>query len=196
MRYLKHSLYIGLFALIMASCQSSAPSPTSTDTQTVTQTPSPDYPMEGYPAGPTPTLFDYTSDTGYPIPESTPFYAEYPDSLEIPTPEADTGIITGQLLTPGPGGQPFYNPLYLANTIPASIEGYPPVIALSEADAPSSIQDKEGRFLFVNIPPGTYALALWSPVASTIIQDPDIQDYLLIEVRAGEITDLGVIGIP
>lgn len=192
----KDYLYMCLLTLILVSCQSTTPSPTSTDNQVATQTPSVGYPIEGYPAGPTPTLFDYTSDTGYPIPESTPFYAEYPDLLEIPTPKAETGIVTGQMLTPGPGGQPFYNPLYLASTIPASIEGYPPVIALSEDDAPSSIQDKQGTFLFLNIPPGTYALALWSPVASTIILDPETQNYLLIEVRAGEVTDLGVIGIP
>ena len=70
------------------------------------------------------------------------------------------------------------------------------MIAFSESDAPNSIQDNEGHFLFVNISPGTYALALWSPVASTIIQDPDTQLYLIFEVRAGEVTDLGVIGIP
>jgi hypothetical protein len=200
-----------LTAILLASCGSETPSPIATETvnQVIQNTPTlveeltpvdePTQLFEGYPAEgyATSTPFDYTqSDEGYPVPETTPFFADLPDKLNIPTPESGNGIIVGQLLTPGPGGEPFYNPLYLATTIPASIEGYPPVIALSESDAPSSTQDKEGRFLFVNIPPGTYALALWSPVASTIIQDPETGDYMLVEVREGEVLDLGVIGIP
>jgi hypothetical protein len=198
-------IYIALFVLIASSCQSSnpsSPSPTPTEIQEATPIPSTSdpnigYPVEGYPAGPTPTLFDYSSDdVGYPAPETTPFYSDYPDQLEIPTPEADTGIVTGQLLTPGPGGEPYYSTVLLADTIPADQEGYPPMIGFSEQDSPSAVQDKLGVFLFVDVPPGLYALALWSPISSTIIQEPDSPDYMLIEVKAGETTDLGIVSIP
>jgi hypothetical protein len=138
----------------------------------------------------------YTPDPGYPSPLVTPFFADLPESLEIPEPSSDTGIIIGQLLTPGPGGQPYYATLYLAQTIEASEEGYPPIISFSEAENPVAQQDKSGKFLFVDISPGEYALAIWSPISSTIVQDPDTGDYLVFEVKAGEITDLGVISIP
>lgn len=191
-------LIAALFAIVITGCQSSTPSPTLEALPEVTDTPSSELPEPGpgYPAGPSPTPFDYSSDLGYPVPEITPFFENLPEKLTIPTPEAGTGIVVGQLLTPGPGGEPFYNQLYLARTLEADKEGYPPVITFSEAEDPVSSQDKTGTFLFINIKPGVYALAMWAPVASTIIQDPETQDYMLFEVREGETTDLGVIAIP
>jgi hypothetical protein len=70
------------------------------------------------------------------------------------------------------------------------------MIGFSEDDNPIADQDKLGNFLFVDIPPGIYALAIWSPITSTIIQEPDSPDYMLVEVKAGETTDLGIISIP
>lgn len=151
------------------------------------------YPAEGYPSA---TPVDYTLDGGYPAPETTPFYETTLDQLTIPTPEIDKGIIQGQLLTTDPEGEPYYATLYLARTIQSEQEGYPPIVTFSEEDDPSSVQDKEGHFLFTSIPPGIYALAIWSPVSNIIIEDPDTQEYMLFEVKAGEITDLGVIIIP
>lgn len=198
MKYSSIFLIVSLFLIVITGCQSSTPSPTLEALPEVTDTPSVGYPEPGpgYPAGPTPTQFDYSADPGYPVPEVTPFFADLPEKLDIPTPEAGTGIVVGQLLTPGPGGEPFYNQLYLARTLEADKEGYPPVITFSENEDPVSTQDKTGTFLFVNIKPGVYALAMWAPVASTIIQDPETQDYMLFEVREGETTDLGVIAIP
>jgi hypothetical protein len=79
------------------------------------------YPVGGYPAESpaTSTPFDYTQDEGYPAPENTPSFSSLPDELSIPTPQAASGVIIGQLLSPGPGGEPYYTVLYLANTIPA-----------------------------------------------------------------------------
>lgn len=179
--------------MILSGC--SNPTPIPTETEPVLETPivPVGYP---YPFPVTSTEFVYTPAPGYPSPPVTPFYSELPDSLEIPAPSPDTGVVVGQLLTPGPGGQPYYATLYLAHTIEASEEGYPPIISFSEVENPVAQQDKSGKFLFVDISPGEYALAIWSPISSTIIQDPDTGDYLVFEVKAGDVTDLGVISIP
>lgn len=184
---------ISFILLFLVGC--SKPTATPTETETVLETPL--IPV-GYPYPyPVVEVTDiYTPDPGYPSPMVTPFFADLPESLEIPEPSSDTGVITGQLLTPGPGGEPYYATLYLAQTIEASEAGYPPIISFSENENPVAQQDKSGRFLFINVPPGEYALAIWSPISSTVIQDPDTGDYLVFEVKAGEITDLGVISIP
>lgn len=194
-RYLSSTLiFIVLTLFLLIGC--SKPTPVPTETEAVLETPSGPvgYPYP-YPLGEVTEV--YTPDPGYPPPPITPFFADLPDTLEIPEPPSDKGVITGQLLTPGPGGQPYYATLYLAHTIESSEDGgYPPIISFSEDENPIAQQDKSGRFLFVDIPPGEYALAIWSPISSTIIQDPDTGDYLVFTVKAGEITDLGVISIP
>ncbi len=185
--------------LIFLNTSCSAPTPAETVEAGASEVPeaSPTlFSVYPYPAPVTPTLFDYTKEEGYPIPESTPFFENLPDLLVIPTPGAETGVVVGQLLTPGPGGEPYYSTLYLARTIFADEEDMPPIIAFSEAEDPVSTQDKTGRFLFTDVPPGEYALALWSPVSSTILQEPDTEEYLVFEVKAGEVTDLGIIAIP
>lgn len=184
---------VSIILLFLVGCSN----PTSTPTETEVVPETPQIPV-GYPY-PYPVVEVteiYTPDPGYPPPLVTPFFANLPESLEIPEPSPDLGVIVGQLLTPGPGGEPYYATLYLAQTIEASEAGYPPIISFSENQDPVAQQDKSGRFLFVNIPPGEYALAIWSPISSTVIQDPETGDYLVFEVKAGEITDLGVISIP
>ena len=211
-------LLIILAAVLLASCGSEPPPPSITEevvepvqntpTLTLVEEPTqvdestpvdePTQLFEGYPAEgyATSTPFDYTQSEGYPVPEYTPFFADLPAELSIPTPESGSGIIVGQLLTPGAGGEPYYTSIYLARTIDTDKAGYPPIIAFSENEDPLASQDKTGTFLFENVEPGLYALAIFSPLASTIIQDPDTGDYMLVEVRAGEVLELGVIGIP
>jgi hypothetical protein len=174
--------------LLVSACSSATPAPTIP-----AEIPPPD--AEGYPFGPTSTPFDYTKD-GYPEPESTPFFLELAEELEIPAPGEDTGILTGQLLTPGPGGEPYYGTVYLARTITTDQEGMPPIVAFSEGVDPVAEQDRSGRFILKDIQPGIYALVIWTPVASTVIADQGTGEYRTFEVKAGEVTDVGIIGIP
>lgn len=214
MRYTKFLVIAAGLAIFTVACSSSSPTTQATSTSSPTQIqatdeivsspvveegyPAEGYPVDGYPAGspPTSTPFDYTLEEGYPAPEFTPDIDSLPDEISIPTPQPSSGVITGQLLSPGPGGEPYYTTLFLADTIPADQEGYPPMVSFSEQDSPVADQDKMGYFVFVDVPPGQYALAVWSPLTSTIIQEPDSPDYMLIDVSAGETTDLGIIGIP
>jgi hypothetical protein len=209
MRKNKLLIIFVLISIFLTSCGSETPTPPIVEEvdQPVQNTPTlveepptidePTQSFEGYPAEgyATSTPFDYTQDEGYPVPESTPFFVELPDELSVPNPDSNTGIIVGQLLTPGPGGEPYIASLYLARTIDTDKAGYPPIIAFSDTEDPLANQDKTGRFFFESIEPGTYALAIWTPIASTIIQDPETGLYMLVEVRAGEVIDLGIIGI-
>jgi len=127
---------------------------------------------------------------------------EMPEATELPSPPVPTpcagfGAVVGQLLTPGPGGEPYLATLYLGRAVPPSQPDYPPVIAFSEDTHPQAVQDADtGVFVFTDVLPGTYALVIWTPVANTVVQDPETEATLLFEVTAGEISDLGVVPIP
>jgi hypothetical protein len=191
------SLLVLVAALLFAGCGQLDPVPVETAPATTAPTISADLPVDGgYPAGATPTPFDYSQEEGYPAPEASSPPEELPESLEIPEPAADSGVVTGQLLTPGPGGSPYIGSLYRASTISSDQEGFPPIVAFSDQTDPLGLQDQTGRFLFSDVAPGTYALVIWTPVASTVIEEPGTNEYMLFEVEAGEVTDLGVIGIP
>jgi hypothetical protein len=197
--YFCTSLLILLIAALSAGCGQLDPAPVETApaaTGAATRAPVAAPAVSGYPAGATPTPFDYTQEEGYPAPATSRPAEELPASLEIPEPAADRGVVTGQLLTPGPGGSPYIGSLYLASTIASDQEGFPPIVAFSDQVDPLAIQDQSGRFLFSDIAPGNYALVIWNPVASTVIEEPGTNDYMVFEVKAGEVTDLGVIGIP
>jgi hypothetical protein len=185
-----------LSAALLAGCGQLDPAPVVTSAPVSTGTATQPVAVSGYPAVASPTPFDYTQEEGYPAPATNLPPQELPESLEIPEPSADSGVVTGQLLTPGPGGDPYIGSLYLASTISSDQEGFPPIVAFSDQTDPLAVQDQTGRFLFDDIAPGTYSLVIWNPVASTVIEEPGTNDYMVFEVTAGEVTDLGVIGIP
>lgn len=197
MRKLHALLLLIILALLISACglSNQTGTPPGETQSSVTATLPAAYPYP-YPDPNATSSYDYSAGPGYPVPESTPYFNTLPDSLTIPTPEAGKGQVIGQTLTPGPGGEPFYGSLYLARTVESDQEGFPPIVAFSEATDPVAIQDKTGSFLFSNVEPGTYALVVWSPVSSTVIQKPDSEDYLLVAVKDGETTDLGILGIP
>jgi len=184
-----------ILTLIATGCQGeTTPQPPPLPSHTAAE----GYPgVEGYPyPGPVAsTPVSNTFDESYPAPEFTPMTIQLPESLVIPEPGKDTGIVIGQMVS-GPDNQPFLGALYLARTIKADKEGLPPIVAFSDSTDPLAVQDQTGRFLFIDISPGVYALMIWNPVTSTVIQDEKTKEYRLIEVKAGEMTDLGTITLP
>nr|WP_290667138.1 hypothetical protein [Ardenticatena sp.] len=116
----------------------------------------------------------------------------------VPTPTDDAGVVVGQLLTPGPGGRPYIATLYLATFVhPQGNADAPPLISFSEETSLKGVQDPTtGRFYFENVPPGKYAIIIWTPVVSMPLRDADSNTEITFEVKAGEVTDLGVIAIP
>lgn len=65
-----------------------------------------------------------------------------------------------------------------------------------EAGDLSSVSAADGRFLFENVPPGTYYLAVWAPYDWLMVADLD-GDRLprRIVAEAGASLDLGVVGL-
>lgn len=124
--------------------------------------------------------------------------SEPQNTFVVPTPTQKTGVVTGQLLTPGPGGQPYIATLYLATFVyPQGNAEAPPLIAFSEETSLQGVQDPAtGRFYFADVPPGKYAIIIWTPVVSMPLRDAESNTEITFEVKAGEVTDLGVIAIP
>jgi hypothetical protein len=144
---------------------------------------------------PPPTI---TGSVPYPGPgdaTSTPQNQAVPTEIVVPTASAGLGIVTGIMRTPDANGEPYLATLYLASTVQASDPNYPPLIAFSEADDPKAVQDASGRFLFIDVEPGEYALLIWTPVGNTVIEDPETEQYFVFTVEAGKVLDLGVIPI-
>jgi len=119
-------------------------------------------------------------------------------TLIVPTPTNDAGVVVGQLLTPGAGGRPYIATLYLATFVyPQGNADALPLISFSEETSLQGVQDPDtGRFYFENVPPGKYAIIIWTPVVSMPLRDAESNTEITFEVEAGEITDLGVIAIP
>lgn len=184
-----------ILALFTAACQGET---TPQATQPPSSSPAQSLPgPEGYPyPGPVvPTQVSNAYDDSYPAPEYTPVAIQLPESLVIPEPGNDTGIVVGQLVS-GADQTPFLGALYLARTITADKADQPRIVAFSDSTDPLAVQDQGGHFLFVDITPGVYALVIWNPVTSTVIQDEETKEYKLIDVKAGEVTDLGTIPLP
>ncbi len=141
-----------------------------------------------------------TTNAAYPNPESgitgSNLSAQYlVDKLVLPTASQEKGVITGQLLVGGNTSQPYIITLYLASTIPASDASKPPVVNFSrQTDPIATFEKSSGRFMFSDVAPGKYALVVSPGPESYFIQDSS-GNTLIIEVQAGQVTDLGVIPI-
>lgn len=182
------------------------PSPDSADPSKLSDLPTPTvmnylpgpypglYPYPG--AEPTAVLMDF-SPQPYPGPTGEPTATKViPTPIIIPTPGSDMGIVIGKLLTSDPDHKPYLASLYLGNTINPDKEGFPPMVSLSEATDPLAVQDETGFFMFMNVKPGFYALIVWNPITSTVIQDEKKENYRIFEVKPGETLDLGEVLFP
>jgi hypothetical protein len=145
---------------------------------------------------------DYSSlseETGYPVSDQGKELKDYyPEQLEIPQPDDQTGIVIGRLLD-NASGEPYLAPgVYLGKEISnknKSNSSVPSVISLSPSSDPLATQAQDGSFLFTDIEPGEYRLFLWSPMSLVLVKDLKTSEEIIIFVSAGEITDLGDIFI-
>jgi hypothetical protein len=123
---------------------------------------------------------------GYPLPEFSPGVA--PGF----TPNPSFGIVHGQLLrnnVPVVG----YN-LYLADLL-IDEEGVERVVSLKRAVSPQAILDKEGKFVFNEVPPNRYALMFADGVSAYLLLVPEseIEEAIIVDVQANDLIDLGIL---
>lgn len=122
-------------------------------------------------------------------PSATPFPTEVP-ATPTPTSLPTMGTVTGLLIeetTQEPLGDYV---LYLAKMLKPSSEGLS-VAALDATADPRASTDAAGKFVFVNVPPESYALALLTPTGPALIKDAKTEKEVLLSVEAGQTVDLG-----
>ncbi|MBN1921490.1 MAG: hypothetical protein JW892_09610 [Anaerolineae bacterium] len=111
-----------------------------------------------------------------------------------PTPAADRGVVVGTLTS----DEPFALVgliLYLGDIIEADDETH--VGFLDRSRAPlGQFDSTTGRFVFADVPPGIYSLIIYEVETTGRVYLEPSGDVYVIEVRAGETTDLGAVMLP
>jgi len=112
-------------------------------------------------------------------------------SIVVPTPVPTKATLTGRIYN-SITGQPIVGiMLYLATLLPLT-PGPDFFLNLDPANSPHILLPEDGGFVIANVVPGKYALVLWTPRRASHI--PDLNDpnqALIVELIAGQITDLG-----
>ena len=80
--------------------------------------------------------------------------------------------------------------LYLGS-VHLDASGTPILAGLDKQTAPRTQTDQSGRFVFVDVPPGTYVLILDRVFEAFLLNDPISGKDFLIKPQAGQILDLG-----
>lgn len=125
------------------------------------------------------------------LPGPTPTSAR-PSPTPIPTPAPTKGAIVGQLIGRESGRPEGGLIVYLGEV--EYLEPTPvPIVTMRQQSSPHTSTDDSGHFAFLDLEPGTYALILWTPMNSIVIDDPETGEGLFLVVQAGSITDLGEI---
>ncbi len=179
----KCSIIIGIL-LILALAACSTPTSIATQPSAATQTQVPTGKTTDYP-GP---VVANVATTTYPNPQSnaTPIIQTGP----TPTADPTMGTVTGKLLLNNKGVGNIL--LYLAEVIKDK-SGKDIVAGLDRVNSPNIRTDSEGIFTFVNVKTGRYALILDVVTNQYMINYPDKETPILVDVQAGKVIDLGTL---
>jgi len=131
-----------------------------------------------------------------PLPTPTATVVEPP--VARPVSEAGKGGVIGRLVAGSPDGQGYVGgDLYLGSLIPASDPTVQPMVSFSEnVDPKAGVYQSDGNFSFGNIQPGEYALIVWNPVSSFVVESPNGGGMVRVKVEPNTVTNLGTIVIP
>ena len=127
-------------------------------------------------------------------PLSPPAAVESSKSLmrtPLPQPPEGKGAVTGRMINVATGQRMIAMTVYLGD-VASMGESEGNVVTIKENASPHTLTDADGYFALTDIEPGTYALVLWTPLNSIVVEDPDnAGKYFLVTVESAKITDLG-----
>lgn len=137
-----------------------------------------------------------------PMPTESPLVSVSPYSAPtvipipylLPTPAADMATAGGRLVRVlgDSNGEPMANTRLLLATVIRSEDGTPIVAAASEETSSMVVTDENGVFVFTDVAPNTYGIAVVTPLGSFLLKDKH-GDNILFTVQAGMVLDLGEI---
>lgn len=114
-----------------------------------------------------------------------------------PTPRPNTGVVIGKLNSSSQTSFHFTSQdLYLGRLIPAAQPNAEPAVAFTYGEDPGTTErNPDGTFAFTDIVPGTYALMIWTPGDSFVIEAPK-GGLIKVVVEKDKTTDLGDVVLP
>ncbi len=112
---------------------------------------------------------------------------------ETPEVSSDVGALHIVLKYTQSGDPVRAQSFYLAEMLPVQgqLEGaYVPALDMNKAPRAESTQT--GEVVISLIPPGKYALTLFTPAGSILVVDSESNKEITFDIIAGEVTDLGI----
>jgi len=140
----------------------------------------------------------------YPVPNPTDQMPAYPYTQPAIATSSPIGTLTPVEVVEGSGsirgvlidteGKPVANIFVFLANITESPAG--PIISFTLESQKGGTND-QGQFVIANVPPGVYSLAIWTPAVNFLIPAPNGEEgsAIRVEVRSGQITELGEIRI-
>ena len=108
----------------------------------------------------------------------------------VPAPGSDTGVVTGSFFSTKMNAPLSQIGVYLGDYMYLT-PGPHYLVTIREQGSPHTMSDNQGRFVIDKVPPGKYPLMLYTPFNSLVIPDQKGEKELAVEVKAGQVTDVG-----
>jgi hypothetical protein len=95
------------------------------------------------------------------------------------------------MLTTPDSAEPVPQTVLALAEVVTDAQGKPLAAKLSQETSMRSLTDTQGRFVFVNVPPGQYGLVFDKIAETFLLKDPTTGRDFLFHVEAGQVLDLG-----
>jgi hypothetical protein len=112
----------------------------------------------------------------------------------IPTPivSENTGGLSGRLIITKAGGNvPLAGLMIGLAEVLLDEKGHPKASGYEPSNAPRTMTDDDGRFIFNHLAPGMYTIILDSATTYYQLNDEKTGDTIVVKIHPGEIVDLG-----
>ena len=172
---MRKAIFLFFILILLAGCSSATATATKANPN-----PTPNS-SDGYPAQGSSTVSP--QQAGYPAPTD----AVMPTAGATATTNAQLGSVTGYVLV---RGKPADGIMYLAAMI-KDTSGKESLAGLNPSKSPWCVPDATGKFSFINVQPGRYALVFDDTSQSYVLPKPDTKEVIVITVENAKVVDLG-----